>query len=310
MISENQIKEIVEAVITQMGIDNKEATFPKVSEVNKQNTQPESKSSECNINNTPENNFEKLEDLAAVDLKKEILVPAPIDRDALKFYKSTTPARIGVWRTGPRPLTRTILRFRADHAVAQDTVFNEVSEEFLDKFDLIQVKTKVKDKDEFLTRPDLGKRLSTEDLEKIKRECPANPQIQIIIADGLSSMAIEANLPHILPAVKQGLKNLGLSTSKDIFVKYGRVGVMDEIGMTLGADVVLLLIGERPGLGTSESMSAYMIYKPTLDSMVSDHTVVSNIHKGGTPPAEAGAHLATVIKKIYDAKASGVKLSL
>ena len=97
-----------------------------------------------------------MEDLAAVDLQKEILIPEPKDRAALEFFKQSTPARIGVWRSGPRPLTRTLLRFRADHATAQDSVFKEVSEEFLADFNLVRVQTKVKNKDQYLTRPDLG----------------------------------------------------------------------------------------------------------------------------------------------------------
>lgn len=251
-----------------------------------------------------------MEDLAAVDLQKEILIPEPKDRAALEFFKQSTPARIGVWRSGPRPLTRTLLRFRADHATAQDSVFKEVSEEFLADFNLVRVQTKVKNKDQYLTRPDLGRVLSEEELEKIRQECLFQPQVQIIIADGLSSKAIEANLEDILPALKQGLAAYDLKVGTDIFVKYGRVAVMDVIGVALEAEVVVLLVGERPGLGTSASMSAYMIYKPDQDTLMADHTVVSNIHKGGTPPAEAGAHLATVLKKMYDAKASGVKLAL
>lgn len=254
--------------------------------------------------------FAEIEDLAAIDLQKEILVPEPLDKEALNFYKKSTPARIGVWRSGPRPLTRTLLRFRADHATAQDTVFKEVGEEFLASFDLVRVQTKIKNKDQYLTRPDLGRQLPEVEIEKIRRDCPHRPQVQILIADGLSSKAVEANLADVLPALKQGLTMFNLSTGRDIFVKYGRVAVMDVIGMALEADVVVLLVGERPGLGTSESMSAYMIYKPCADTVMADHSVVSNIHKGGLPPAEAGAHLAEVLKKIYDAQKSGVQLTL
>ncbi len=159
-----------------------------------------------------------------------------------------------------------------------------------------------------MTRPDLGRRLSADSVRQMQSECQASPQVQIIVSDGLSSKAIEANLPDILPALEQGLKSMGISTGKTAFVKYGRVAVVDQIGDILKPEALVLLIGERPGLGTAESMSAYMAYRPHLGMVESERSVISNIHKGGTPPAEAGAHLATFVKRILDAKASGVDL--
>lgn len=307
---EDQIRKIVQAVISQMTVENKEAEPETPENKPEPIIKPKAVSPEKVCAPGHEADDADLEDLSAVDLQREILVPEPCDHAALEYFKQSTPARIGVWRCGTRPLTRTLLRFRADHATAQDAVFKEISEDVLAGFDLVRVQSAVKDQDEYLTRPDLGKTLPAEELEKIRRECSGKPDVQIIIADGLSSTAVEANLADILPALKQGLSSYNLQTGRDILVKFGRVDIMDAIGQALGAEVVVLLVGERPGLGTSESMSAYMVYKPGPDTVVADHTVVSNIHKGGTPPAEAGAHLATVVKKIYDAKASGVKLTL
>ncbi|MEG6521016.1 ethanolamine ammonia-lyase subunit EutC [Desulfotomaculum sp. 1211_IL3151] len=298
---EEQIRQIVQAVVKQMN-----DTVAENNQIEANGLENDKCIPACEGNVVDED----LEDFSAIDLQKEILVPHPRDSAALAYYKQTTTARIGVWRCGPRPLTRTLLRFRADHATAQDAVFQEVNEQFLEKFDLVKVKTLIQDKDQYLTRPDLGRKLPDEEIAKIKQACRLKPQVQIVIADGLSSKAIEANLAEILPALKQGLQAQNLTSGRDIFVKFGRVDVMDVIGMVLEAEVVVLLVGERPGLGSSESMSAYLVYKPGPATLVADHTVISNIHKGGTPPAEAGAHLATVIKTIYDAKASGVKLSL
>lgn len=310
-MNEEQIKQLVQAVINQITTGEPEKQKRPVERVN----EPEAlKYSKPGVVDTGmaggDADTEKLADLAAVDLQKETLVPAPADREALEYFKQTTPARLGVWRCGPRPLTRTLLRFRADHATARDAVFKEISEETLAGFDFVRVQSAVKDQDDYLTRPDLGKKLSEEEKQKILRQCPRKPQVQIVVADGLSSTAIEANLTDILPALKQGLEAYNLTTGRDILVRFGRVDIMDAIGIALEAEVVLLLVGERPGLGTSESMSAYMVYKPGPETIVADHTVISNIHKGGTPPAEAGAHLASVVKKIYDARASGVKLAL
>ncbi len=309
MAADDQIKQIVQAVLTQLAEQSKDKEVRNVAAPlpdNKPASRIENRETDC----CDQEDCADIEDLARVDLQKEILVPDPKDRAALEFFKSTTPARIGVWRCGPRPLTRTVLRFRADHAVAQDAVFSEMDESLAGEYDLLPVQSMVTSKDQYLTRPDLGKKLSPESAEKIRRECPKGLDVQIIVADGLSSKALKANLPHILPALKQGLKAEGLSTGKDVIVRYGRVEIMDAIGMLVQAKVVILLVGERPGLGTAESMSAYLVYQPNEGTIIADHTVVSNIHKGGTPPAEAGAHLAGLIRKIYDARVSGVKLSL
>ena len=119
---------------------------------------------------------------------------------------------------------------------------------------------------------------------------------------------IEANIKDVLPAFLQGLSVYDIKVGTPVFVKYGRVGAMDAIGEEIGADAAILFVGERPGLATAESMSAYMVYHPKRDMNESERTVLSNIHKGGTPPVEAGAHIATLMKRILDEKASGVNM--
>ena len=197
---------------------------------------------------------------------------------------------------------------RADHAAAQDTVFNDVPEEFIEKNHFVFVQTLCKDKDEYLTRPDLGRRFDTKEQEIIKKMCGENPKVLIVVGDGLSSSAIEANVEDMIPAIKQGLSNYGINVPDILFVKYARVGSMDAIGEITNADVICILIGERPGLVTAESMSAYITYKPKIGIAESKRTVISNIHKGGTTPVEAGAHTAELIKKMLDKKASGIDL--
>lgn len=247
-------------------------------------------------------------DLAKVDLQRYLQVPQPVNRALYDDMKLATPARIGVWRSGCRPLTDTWLRFRADHAVAQDSVLGEVPAEFPAKYDMVAVKTMCAHKDEYLTRPDLGRKLDEENLALIRQRCRKSPRLQVIVADGLSSKAVEANIPNLLPAMLQGLETMGIETGTPIFVQYARVAIMDVIGEELRPEAAIVLIGERPGLGTAESMSAYMGYNPRVGMVESERTVVSNIHKGGLPAAEAGAHLATMVKRILDAKASGVNL--
>ena len=247
-----------------------------------------------------------IEDLAKVDLQRYLQVPEPQNRGLYEEMKLTTPARIGVWRCGTRPLTDTWLRFRADHAVAQDSVLGEVPEEFPAKYNMVSVKSMCESKDEYLTRPDLGRKLDEESLNLIRSKCRKGAKLQIIVADGLSSNAVEANIPNLLPAMLQGLEGMKIDVGTPIFVKFARVAIMDAIGEELKPEAAIVLLGERPGLGTAESMSAYIGYNPRAGMVESERTVVSNIHKGGTPAAEAGAHLATLLKKILDARASGV----
>lgn len=240
----------------------------------------------------------------------EILVPNPANLEALKAMKRKTPARIGIWRAGTRLKTASWLRFLANHAAAQDAVFKDVSEEFIRRMNLVPIQSACKSKDEFLTRPDLGRKLSPESERIVREKGEKGAQVQILVVDGLSSRAVEANIPDLLPALIQGLKNQGIRVADPtFFVKYGRVWIQDPIGMILGSEVVISLIGERPGLVTAESLSAYIIYRPNEKTVEADRTCVSNIHRGGIPPAEAGAHLAALLKKILDAKCSGVKFS-
>lgn len=222
--------------------------------------------------------------------------------------KEKTPARLGVGRAGTRYKTITALRFRADHAAAQDSVFSYVSEDFIKKNNLIPVETKCKDKDEYITRPDLGRNFNEETLKFIKEKFGGNPKVLLMVGDGLSSAAIEANITDIIPAIKQGLKMYNIEIGDVLFVKHCRVGAMDAVGEATGAEVVCLLVGERPGLVTAESMSAYIAYKPTINMPEANRSVISNIHKGGTPAVEAGAHIAELIKTMLDKKASGINL--
>lgn len=250
---------------------------------------------------------DSLPDITEVEIKKELLVPNPEDHVGYLRMKEKTPARIGVWRAGPRYKTSTSLRFRADHAAAQDAVFSYVSEKFVEDLGFVSVETLCSHKEEYVTRPDLGRQFSSDMLETISQKL-GKEKVALVVGDGLSSAAIEANAADIVPSIKQGLKMLGIEVGEVLFVKHCRVPAMDVIGEVTGADVVCLLVGERPGLVTAESMSAYIAYKPTVDMPEARRTVISNIHRGGTPAVEAGAHIAEVIKKMIDKKASGIEL--
>lgn len=247
-------------------------------------------------------------DISEVDIRKQFLVPNAADEEGYRKMKTFTPARLGLWRAGTRYTTEPSLRFRADHAAAQDAVFSYVGEELIKEMNFVETETLCEDKDTYITRPDLGRKFSDDEMKKIKNTIKPNSKVVIAVGDGLSSAAIEANVKDIIPAIRQGLKMHNLDFGDILFVKHCRVPAMDPIGEHTGADVVCLLIGERPGLVTAESMSAYIAYKPTVGMAEARRTVVSNIHSQGTPAVEAGAYIADVIKKMLDTKRSGLDL--
>ena len=252
---------------------------------------------------------EPLVDLTTENLRQQLLVPEPVNREAYLKFKGATASRIGIWRAGSRYLTKSLLRFRADHAIAQDAVFNNVSDEFINEWGLTEVKTKCDDKDEFLTRPDLGRQLDDENAELLRKKCVEKAQVQVYIADGLSSTAVEKNAKDTYLALVQGLEGHGVKVGTPFFLRYGRVPAMDAVAEILHPEVTVVLIGERPGLATAESMSCYMAYNASVGMPEAKRTVISNIHQGGIPGVEAGAHIADVVKKMLDQKASGLDLN-
>lgn len=257
------------------------------------------------VDNTPDSD---LIDITSKEVKSIPLIDEPADADGLDRMMKRTPARIGVGRAGPRLKTQTMLALRADHAAARDSVFADVDESMMEALGMFCVKTCCTDRNEHLTRPDLGRKFDEQTANEIKSKCAANPDVQFIVSDGLSSKAIEANVKDVLPSVMDGVKSMGYSVGTPFFVKFGRVACMDHVCELLGSKVTCILIGERPGLGTAESMSAYLTYDSKVGMPEANRTVVSNIHSGGITAVEAGAYLAEVIDLIYKNKASGVNL--
>ncbi|WP_420835517.1 ethanolamine ammonia-lyase subunit EutC [Brochothrix thermosphacta] len=247
-------------------------------------------------------------DITEVVIKEQFMVENPHDKAGYMKMKQFTPARLGLGRAGTRYKTQSVLRFRADHAAAQDAVFSYVDEALVEEMQFVSTETLCRDKDEYVTRPDLGRVFSEEMAQKITSHTTKGAKIQVVVGDGLSSAAIGANIREILPSIKQGLKMFNLEFNEVIFVKHCRVPAMDQIGELTDAGVVCLLIGERPGLVTAESMSAYIAYRPTVGMPEARRIVISNIHKGGTPPVEAGAFVAELIKEMLDKQKSGIDL--
>jgi len=250
-----------------------------------------------------------LPDLGDPSFKSWIGVQHPKHREVLEELKKSTAARVCSGRVGPRPRTTSLLRFLADHSRSKDTVLQNIPEEWIAKSGLLEVQSEVVDKDQYLTRPDLGRRLSKEAIDTLQAKCEKNPDVQVVISDGLSTDAITANYDEILQPLLKGLENAHLKVGTPFFVRYGRVKIEDQIGELLGAKVVILLVGERPGLGQSESLSCYMVYSPTSTTVEADRTCISNIHRGGTPPVEAAAVIVDLTKRMLEQKASGINLT-
>ena len=225
---------------------------------------------------------------------------------------SATPARLGVGHAGGRPLTTTWLKFRLDHAKARDAVHSELSPGFLNGFvkarGLPVIQSQATSRNNFILQPPLGKRTSAEALESLKNTCPINQQVQIVISDGLSANAVEKNIPDLLPMLEHGLALENISFGLPVVVRFARVAIADQIGHALGAKLAINLIGERPGLSSALSLSAYLTYNPRPTSLSSERTVVSNIHAEGTPAVEAGAYIVQIAKRILETGLSGVRL--
>ena len=290
-MDQKQIEEIVRSVMLRMG-QVEVATQPASTAASADNVEC------CSM------------DLGSEEAKQWIGVTNPHRLDVLQELRSSTAARVCTGRAGPRPRTQALLRFLADHSRSKDTVLKEVPLEWVQKHGLLEVQSEISDKNLYLTRPDMGRCLSASAIEILKTQCKANPDVQVVISDGLSTDAITANYDEILPPLLKGLELAGMNVGTPFFVRYGRVKIEDQIGELLGAKVVILLVGERPGLGQSESLSCYAVYSPRVATTVeADRTCISNIHRGGTPPVEAAAVIVDLAKRMLEQKASGISMT-
>ena len=185
-----------------------------------------------------------------------------------------------------------------------------MDQKLLDDLGLFTVQTRITGgKQEYLLRPDLGRQLNDDARRAVQEKCVKQPNIQLVVGDGLSAAAVEANVREMFPVLKQGAQAAGLSLGTPFFIKYCRVGVLNDIGDLLKPDVVILLIGERPGLGRAESLSAYMAFRPKAGDSDADRDVICNIFNGGgTNPLEGAAFAMQIAQKMMKYQASGVKL--
>ena len=228
--------------------------------------------------------------------------------------RQATPARLGVGRAGSRYTTAAMLALRADHARAVDAVMSSVAPDWARRNGLVEVNSQAATRDDYIRYPERGRRLTDADARRIARLKPrariksAKPTLLLCVGDGLSSAAVERNAAPLLRALLRALA-ARYRLLKPVFIRNARVRIEDHLGEILRPDVVCIIVGERPGLATAESLSAYVIYRPTLKSIEPDRTVISNIHRVGIPIAEAARKIAALIDEAISLKASGAALA-
>ncbi|HEX3601573.1 MAG TPA: ethanolamine ammonia-lyase subunit EutC, partial [Lacipirellulaceae bacterium] len=242
----------------------------------------------------------------------ELTPPWP---ELARAIRERTPARIFAGRAGSSYPTAAQLDLREAHAAAADAVHHDLDltaalgARFCESHKLFEISTIATSKAEFLLRPDLGRRLSGEACSIIKDRCRPNVDLQIAIGDGLSVAAVSSQVPQLLPLLVHTASRRGLHLGQPFAIRHCRVGVMNDIGELLSPMVTVLLIGERPGLATAESLSAYVAYKPDRAHSDADRNLVSNIHARGTPPLEASIRILDLVAAMMSHQISGTKLS-
>ncbi len=233
-------------------------------------------------------------------------------RDLVDELLAHTPARVLVGRTGASYPTAVQLELREDHAAAVDAVRREMELHadlglaLAERWALFEVTTQARSRVEHLMRPDLGRRLSDAARAEITRRCPRGFDLQIVIGDGLSAAAVAVQVPQVLEPLARGAQARGWTLGQPFLVRHCRVGIMNDIGELLDPSVVVLLIGERPGLRTAESLSAYMAYRPRPGDTDARRNLVCNIHEHGVPPSLAVQRIIALAAKMRTLGASGV----
>ena len=248
-----------------------------------------------------------------IDAHSPATLPATTLVDPWRDFRSMTAARIALGRCGSSLPTREVLDFGLAHARARDAVTQSVDVDAL-RHSLeavaptIPLQTRVSNRDEYLRRPDLGRQLSEASrttLEEIRSDGPFD--LSVIVSDGLSAQAMQ-HLPAVLTDLYSALSSSGWTLTPILIVPFARVAVQDEIGFRLRTPLTLIVLGERPGLGSPDSLGAYFVHTPEPGKSDADRNCVSNIRPDGLTPAAAAATLIHLLTIARDRKLSGVAL--
>ena len=246
---------------------------------------------------------------AGVIMKSEKM----IYNDPWVSLRKYTQARIALGRVGTALTTAELLRFRVDHARARDAVLKDMDHDAvgasLGKYHLpvLELSTQAKDRNEYIHRPDLGRGLSPESAALLKKY-QGDYDIVLAIADGLSGTAIETNLGPFLDCLLPLVQARHYTLAPLCIVRQGRVAVGDEIGGILKAKLSVIMIGERPGLSSPDSMGIYITYGPAPGLTDERRNCISNIRPAGLDYAAAAQKLMYVLGESLRLKITGVKL--
>jgi len=239
-----------------------------------------------------------------------VYTPRPEKRPFAAEAAKHTTALVGIGHVGTRYATDVVLQFQAELAVAHAAVGALLPDDWAAANGFIGVKSRVTDHREFLLRPDLGRRLDDASLDVVRSKCTRSPDVQIIVADGLSAVACIGSGKALYDAVARACQAKGLTVGSPVAARFARVWLEDEIGQEVGAKVSMILLGERPGLGTGDGLSAYVVYDPKLGRTDGDRNMISNIHPRGIPIEDAAHRLASFASAMIEQRTSGVSLDL
>jgi ethanolamine ammonia-lyase small subunit len=225
-----------------------------------------------------------------------------------------TDARIGLGRAGPALPIREVLAFAMAHAQARDAVTTPIDWSPIENAlagigcETVRIASAAADRDTYLRRPDLGRRLSAEARERLAAMAGAAPDLLILVADGLSSTGVAANATNVIAALMPLARKSGWSLAPVLLAGQGRVALGDDAGEMLGARAVLVLIGERPGLSSPDSLGAYLTWSPRVGRKDSERNCISNIRRGGLSAEEAAFKINWLLREAFRRKITGVGL--
>jgi ethanolamine ammonia-lyase small subunit len=235
--------------------------------------------------------------------------------DAWQFLQNYTPARIARGRTGHSIPTNELLKFQADHAQARDAVYSELDSINLSKsikkvsdLQVFNIKSEINNRSQYLQRPDLGRTLSQESREELINLNNSESDICFVIADGLSAEAVNQNALPILENLISKLTTFNWKVAPICIVQQGRVAIADEIGFLLKSEIVVILIGERPGLTSPNSMGAYITFHPYVGMTDESRNCVSNIRPEGMDFQMATDKVLYLLTEMKSKKLSGINL--
>jgi ethanolamine ammonia-lyase small subunit len=224
-------------------------------------------------------------------------IPAPNDARALARIAGSTPSRIALGRAGTRYRTSTYLGLREDHAIAKDAVYAELPTGLAQELGCLEVASASSDREHYLLHPNQGRRLCDESRARLAREGTVGADVQLIFADGLASPALVLNGKPLLVALTAALRARGLTVAKPILARMARVGLQDDVGVLLKSRATAICLGERPGLGTGDSLSIYLAIGPKLDQDNAEKNCISNVRPQGISPERAAELAADLLAR-------------